>query len=134
MIPHHPRDNVLVFQNQKKSTVSQVEEEHLSDSPRPVKPKIQPKVRRFRLAWLIFMCCFIVWASIQLVVQQFRIWEKEDQLVVKKETLQQVQQEKTSLEKGISLLQEHQYLMELAHKYGYGKKGEKNYQPKETTE
>lgn len=130
MIPHRPRDNVLVFQKTKPSPST-------SSEPTPTpedRPKLHPGVRRRRITWLIIMFCFILWAVIQIFLQQLKIWEKQDQLAIKQSALKQAKKETAILQKGIEQLNDYHYLMELAHKYGYGKKGEKNYHPSAPTE
>lgn len=130
MIPHRPRENVFALKsNMASSNGSSPSASQLSASK---SPKLHPGVRRRRLTWLTIMSLFILWAIVQISYQQWRIWEKEEQLAAKQATLKELKQETKSLQKEIQLLHDENYLLELAHKYGYGKKGEKTYQLNET--
>lgn len=97
---------------------------------RPSKNKLHPAVRRRRLVWLGTMIVIICWSIIELIIQQGRIWEKEEQLAAKKKELQAVQAETHALKAEIKKLGNEDYLLELAHKLGYSKPGEEIYEIK----
>ncbi len=92
------------------------------------KTQLHPKVKRRRLAWLILMVLFIGWCATQLIIQEVRIWDKEALLHKRKQELADANVATKQLESDVKRYQDFDYLMELAHKHGYGKSGEKNYQ------
>lgn len=91
------------------------------------KPKLHPSVRRRRLIWLVGMVLFVSWACIQMIIQQFHIWDQQEQLTLKQEELVVVQKETVGLKETIQKLKNEDYLLELAHRLGYSKPGEQNY-------
>jgi cell division protein FtsB len=102
-------------------------------SPKPTQPldqanaaqrKPHPGVYRRRKIWLAVMIFMIAWSLIEIVFQQNRIWHKEQVIRAKQAELARTQEQTQMLKKEIQKLNDHDYLMELAHKFGYGKKGE----------
>lgn len=91
-------------------------------------PKLHPKVKWRRLTWLVLMILFISWAIFQLIVQQIHIWDRETQLHKSQQELATTQATTKQLENELKRYRDHDFLMELAHKHGYGKPGEKNFQ------
>ncbi len=80
------------------------------------------------MIWLGTMIVIISWSIIELIIQQGRIWEKEEQLAAKKKELLAVQAETHALKAEIKKLKNEDYLLELAHKLGYSKPGEEIYE------
>jgi cell division protein FtsB len=124
-----PTDKILAFRHSRPASSPSPESTKKANQPRQ---KLHPTVRRRRLIWLITMVTIICWASIQLVVQQFRIWNKEDELAAKSSQLTALEQRSKELEKEVHKLKyDEEYLNELAHKKGYSKPGEEVYSIKE---
>jgi cell division protein DivIC len=94
--------------------------------------KLHPGVRRRRWLWLITMVTVTGWAMIHLLVQQFHIWNKEEQLATKMSEVTTLEQKTKELEKAVYQLKyDEEYLNELAHEKGYSKPGEEMYWIKE---
>ncbi|MGA8943828.1 MAG: septum formation initiator family protein [Thermoactinomyces sp.] len=101
-----------------------------SKSARP----LHPAVRRRRLVWLVIVVVFTCWAVVQSFVQQMRVWEQEKELAAKQEQLAQIQMKQKELKQEVQKLKSEDYMLELAHKMGYGKPGEELYTIKEEGE
>jgi cell division protein DivIC len=98
-------------------------------TPTPNLPtKIHSTVRRRRIIWFLLIVAFIVWCAVQLVIQEMRVWDKEALLHKRQQELASTQMTTKQLEKQIERFDDSDYLMEQAHKHGYGKPGEKNVQ------
>jgi len=91
------------------------------------KQPLHPAVRRRRLIWLAIMVCFLCWTVVELMIQQQRIWAKEQELASKQRVLKQTMAETKRLREEIRRLHNEDYLLELAHKMGYSKPGEEVY-------
>jgi cell division protein FtsB len=113
------KNNVLRF----RSPEPLVETNTASQS---LPPKLHPKVKRRRLFWLVLMVLFFGWCIIQLVVQEIRIAHKEELLHTKQQELATVEAANKKLQEDVKRYEDKDYLMEQAHKHGYGKAGEKN--------
>lgn len=113
------KNNVLRF----RSPEPQVETGTTSKS---LPPKLHPKVKRRRLVWLVLMVLFFGWCIIQLVVQEIRIAHKEELLHKRQQDLATVEATNKKLIEDVKRYRDKDYLMEQAHKHGYGKIGEKN--------
>jgi cell division protein DivIC len=122
MAYQHGRDNVLFIQRSAKP-VKKPESASKSQSVRP----LHPAVKRRRLIWLGCMVVFIVWAAAQSVIQQVRIWDQEKELADKQRQLSQAYEQQKTLKQEVQKLKSEDYMMELAHKMGYGKPGEQIY-------
>jgi cell division protein FtsB len=90
--------------------------------------KLHPSVKRRRITWLVLMVLFLGWFATQLVVQEFKISKKEELLHKRQQELAATKADNKKLEKDVKRFQDKDYLMEQAHKHGYGKPGEKNVQ------
>lgn len=117
------QDNILNFQ--KTDVCSHEAEAEKSIAPHK---RLHPKAKRRRLIWLVSMVIFLVWVTVQLIVQQINIWDRQEQLAIKQKELASIKSESKEISKEIQRLQDDSYLLELAHKLGYGKPNEKNYQ------
>ncbi|SEN63840.1 FtsB family cell division protein [Lihuaxuella thermophila] len=124
MPSRRPMDNILAFSHTGNPHRSSETEK----KARQTRHKLHPAVRRRRLIWLGTMIVIISWSLIELIIQQGRIWEKEEQLAAKKKELQAVQAETQTLKDEIKKLGNEDYLLELAHKLGYSKPGEEIYE------
>lgn len=123
-----PVDNILAFTHPGTSRHSRpTPSPEQTRTTRGSSQKLHPAVRRRRLIWLGFMVVFFCWAVIELVIQQFRIMDREEQLAAKREELAAVQAETQELHQAIKKLNDEDYLLELAHKLGYSKPGEEVY-------
>ncbi len=71
---------------------------------------------------------FLFWFVIELFIQQSRIWNQEEKLAKQQQALIVAQAENKQLKKEVNLLNSPEYLLELAHKLGYSKPEEENYQ------
>jgi cell division protein DivIC len=121
------KHNVLAFRSPQGQTVERKNE------PTIVKRKLHPATRRRRFTWLAIMVFIFSWALVQIAVQQFRIWDKQEVLVQKKQELSIAQQQTGQLKEKVKLLNDEKYLMELAHKLGYVKPEiEENVEEQET--
>lgn len=89
--------------------------------------QLHPFVKKRRFFWLCVMVLFIGWFMFQLVVQQLRIWDREEKLTMKQQELRVVQAEKKQLQIDVKKFQSPDYLLEMAHKLGYSKTNEQNY-------
>ncbi|MBA4495809.1 septum formation initiator family protein [Paenactinomyces guangxiensis] len=125
-------DKILAFNHPgaNRQSRSSPSSKQVKKSRQP-RNQLHPSVRRRRLLWLGGMILFICWAVVQLVVQEWRIWKKEDQLTAKQEELKIVQAETKELETVIKKLRDEDYLLELAHKLGYSKPDEEVYTTRE---
>jgi cell division protein FtsB len=94
--------------------------------PKTLPPKLHPKVKRRRLIWLVLMVLFFGWCIIQLVMQEIEISQKEELLHKRQQELATMESKSKKLEKDVKRYQDKDYMMEQAHKHGYGKPGEKN--------
>ncbi len=112
-------DKILSFQRPKREQKSQ-------SSSKPSRP-LHPAVRRRRLIWLVIVVVFSCWAGVQSFIQQMRVWEQEKELVAKQEQLAQAQTKQKELKQEVQKLKSEDYMLELAHKMGYGKPGEEIY-------
>jgi cell division protein DivIC len=92
------------------------------------KTLLHPKVKRRRLAWFILMILFIGWCATQVIIQEIRIWDKEAVLHKRQQELADAKVTSKQLTSDVKRYRNFDYLMELAHRHGYGKPGEKNYQ------
>jgi cell division protein DivIC len=118
-----PTDKILTFRHSPAPAPT---------SAKQVRHKLHPGVRRRRWVWLITMVTVTGWAMIHLLVQQFHIWNKEEQLATKISELTTLQQQRKVLEKAVHQLKyDEEYLNELAHEKGYSKPGEEMYWIKE---
>ncbi|MFC7443350.1 FtsB family cell division protein [Laceyella putida] len=111
------RDNILTF---KREVMKEKGQEAR-------KQPLHPLVRRRRKIWLGMMVVIFCWCIVELIVQQNRIWDKEEELAAKQRELAGVQQKTAKLNAEIKKLHRKDYLLELAHKMGYSKPGEQNY-------
>lgn len=93
------------------------------------KQPLHPIVRRRRKLWFGTMIVIFCWCVVELIVQQNRIWDKEEELAAKQQELASVKQKTTELQAEIKKLHREDYLLELAHKMGYSKPGEEIYMP-----
>ncbi|WP_028777606.1 septum formation initiator family protein [Shimazuella kribbensis] len=94
--------------------------------PKSLPPKLHPKVKRRRIAWLVLMVLFFCWCVTQLVMQEIKISKKEELLHTRQQELATSEAATRKLTKDVKKFQDKDYLMEQAHKHGYGKPGEKN--------
>src|SRR5688572_5558415 len=106
---------VLAFRSPQGQTVERKNE------PTNIKQKLHPATRRRRFTWLAIMVFVFSWAIVQIAIQQFRIWDKQEVLVQKKQELSIAQQQTGQLKEKVKQLNDENYLMELAHKLGYVK-------------
>lgn len=90
--------------------------------------ELHPIVRKRRLVYLCWMTMFLFWFVIELFIQQSRIWNQEEKLAKQQQALIVAQAENKQLKKEVNLLNSPEYLLELAHKLGYSKPEEENYQ------
>jgi cell division protein DivIC len=105
-------DNILAFQGRNAAI-----EQRRKERPVP----LHPKVRRRRLIWLSIMVLVCTWSLIELIIQQNRIWEKEELLAVRKTELNAEQAKMGKLREEINKLNDEKYLLELARQKGFGK-------------
>ncbi|SFJ35781.1 FtsB family cell division protein [Thermoflavimicrobium dichotomicum] len=115
-------EKVLAFRSPHIQTAERKKE------PAKSRQTLHPAARRRRFIWLGIMLFMLSWAVGQLVIQQFRIWDKEEVLAQKKQELAAVKQQTEQLKREVRQLNDTNYLLELAHKLGYIKPGEQNYQ------
>jgi cell division protein FtsB len=94
--------------------------------PKTLPPKLHPKVKRRRVTWLVLMVLFVCWCLTQLVMQEIKISKKEELLHKRQQELATTEAMTKKLTKDVKRYQDKDYLMEQAHKHGYGKRGEKN--------
>ncbi|MBA4601260.1 FtsB family cell division protein [Thermoactinomyces mirandus] len=118
----HGKDKILTFQR----PLNPDRQQKPQSSPKPVRP-LHPAVRRRRMIWLVIVVVFICWAVIQSFIQQLRVWEQEKELAAKQEQLAQLQLKQKELKQEVQKLKSEDYMLELAHKMGYGKPGEEIY-------
>jgi cell division protein DivIC len=90
--------------------------------------KLHPLVRKRRLFYLCWMALFLLWFVVELFIQQQKIWNQEEMLATKQKELAAIQQENATLQNNVKRLNSPAYLIELAHKLGYSKPEEENYQ------
>lgn len=90
--------------------------------------ELHPIVRKRRMLYLCWMALFMFWFIIELFIQQNRIWNQEEKLAKWQRELVVAQSENRQLRKDVKLLNSPDYLLELAHKLGYSKPEEENYQ------
>jgi len=107
-------DKILTIQGRNAAF-----EQRRKESPAP----LHPKVRRRRLIWLSIMVLVCTWSLVELIIQQNRIWEKEELLVARKMELNAEQAKTSRLREEIKKLNDEKYLLELARQKGYGKPG-----------
>lgn len=117
-------EKVLAFRSARPAPSHPLDSQRHSVQTRS---KLHPVARRRRLLWLAIMVCLIGWSLVQLVIQQFRIWDKEAELAKQQTELVAVQGETKSLHDVITKLHDPAYLNELAHKMGYAKPNEELY-------
>ncbi|RAL23184.1 FtsB family cell division protein [Thermoflavimicrobium daqui] len=115
-------EKVLAFRSPRSKII-----EGNQESANP-KQTLHPAARRRRMIWLGLMVFILSWAGVQLVIQQFRIWNKEEVLIQKQKELVVVKQQTNQLKKEVQQLNDTNFLLELAHKLGYIKPGEQNYE------
>lgn len=121
----HGKDNVLFIQRSAKAGKKPKPTKSKAQS-QPVRP-LHPSVKRRRLIWLGCMVVFIIWAAAQSVIQQMRIWDQEKELANKQRQLTQAYEQQKILNQEVQKLKSEDYMLELAHKMGYGKPGEQIY-------
>lgn len=80
------------------------------------------------MLYLCWMVLFMFWFIIELFIQQNRIWNQEEKLAKWQRELVVAQSENRQLQRDVKLLNSPDYLLELAHKLGYSKPEEENYQ------
>lgn len=90
--------------------------------------ELHPIVRKRRLLYLCWMVVFLFWFMIELMIQQNRIWKQEEKLARHQQELKIAQAENKQLQEELKRLNSPDYLLELAHKLGYSKPEEENYQ------
>lgn len=90
--------------------------------------ELHPIVRKRRLLYLCWMMLFLFWFVIELFIQQTRIWNQEKKLAEHQQALITAQIEHEQLKKDVQRLKSPDYLLELAHRLGYSKPEEENYQ------
>lgn len=90
--------------------------------------KLHPKAKRRRLIWLVSTVMFLIWFGVQLVIQQMKIWDREETLAKKVEELEALRMESQRLDQELQKLDDPVYLLEQAHRLGYGKKNEQNFE------
>lgn len=112
-------NKVLRFRSPERET-------EVTDVPRELPPKLHPRVKRRRMLWLVSMIVFFGWCITQLVIQEVRISAQEELLQERKQELNKTKEEQQQLIKDLKQFQDKDYMMEQAHKHGYGKTGEKN--------
>jgi cell division protein FtsB len=118
---HRANDHILDFRRLHRDT------NHKQKPNEPNRKPLHPAVRRRRLIWLGVMVIVLVWTVVELIVQQNRIWDKEKELAVRKMELATAKEQTKQLKEEIKKLHDESYLLELAHKMGYGKPGEEIY-------
>lgn len=112
-------NKVLRFRSPERET-------EVTDEPRELPPKLHPRVKRRRMLWLVSMIVFFGWCMTQLVIQEVRISAQEEILQERKRELAKTKEEQQQLIKDLKQFQDKDYMMEQAHKHGYGKNGEQN--------
>ncbi len=117
---HRMNDNILQFRRTSQESEKPKVRERKQRSLHPV-------VRRRRLIWLGAMVLFFCWAIVELIVQQVHIWDREKILAERKAELADGQRHTKELKDEIKKLHDEKYLLELAHKMGFGKPGEEVY-------
>lgn len=95
---------------------------------RKKRQELHPIVRKRRMLYLCWMMLFLFWFVIELFIQQTRIWNQEKKLAEQQQALITAQIENQQLKKDVQLLKSPDYLLELAHRLGYSKPEEENYQ------
>lgn len=118
----HGKDKILSFERPINSERPQKSQ----SSSKRVRP-LHPAVRRRRMIWLVIVVVFTCWAVMQSFIQQMRVWEQEKELAAKRDQLAQVQMKQKELQQETQKLKSEDYMLELAHKMGYGKPGEELY-------
>lgn len=118
----HGKDKILSFERPLNSERPQKPQ----SSSKPARP-LHPAVRRRRMIWLVIVVVFTCWAIVQSFIQQLRVWEQEKELAAKQDQLAQVQMKQKELQQENQKLKSEDYMLELAHKMGYGKPGEELY-------
>jgi cell division protein FtsB len=111
------RDNILTFK--RKVAKEKGHEER--------KQPLHPAVRRRRMIWLGVMVTIFCWCVVELIIQQNRIWDKEEALAAKRQELAEAKRKTAHINAEIKKLHRKDYLLELAHKMGYSKPGEQIY-------
>jgi cell division protein DivIC len=112
-------NKVLRFRSPERET-------EVTDVPKELPPKLHPRVKRRRMLWLVSMIVFFGWCVTQLVIQEVRISAHEELLQERKRELAKTKEEQQQLIKELKQFEDKDYMMEQAHKHGYGKIGEKN--------
>lgn len=102
-------------------------EEQVTTSTAPNR-KLHPKAKRRRFIWLVSTIMFLIWFGVQLVIQQMKIWDREETLAKKVEELEALRVESQRLDQELQKLDDPVYLLEQAHRLGYGKKNEQNFE------
>ena len=81
-----------------------------SEMNRAPKEAIHPAVRRRRLLWFGCMVAFVMWFLVSIVFQQFRIWDREDKMMAKKNQMEMAKVEMTQLNQSIKKLKKENLL------------------------
>lgn len=97
-------------------------------NPKSSNRMLHPKAKRRRFIWLVSTMMFLIWFGVQLVVQQMKIWDREEILAKKMEELESLRTESQRLDQELQKLDDPVYLLEQAHRMGYGKKNEQNFE------
>jgi cell division protein DivIC len=117
---HRMNDNILQFRRTSQD-MKRPKSRERKHGP------LHPIVRRRRLVWLGVMVLFFCWTVVELIVQQTHIWDREKILAARKMELADGQRHTKELKEEIKRLHDEKYLLELAHKMGFGKPGEEVY-------
>ncbi|TCP66220.1 FtsB family cell division protein [Baia soyae] len=124
MTQHRTNSKVLTF---RQPTTDTEDLAFATPAHTPIR-KLHPKAKRRRLIWLVSAILFFIWFGVQLVIQQMKIWDREEILVKKSQELEKVRQESQRLDQDLQKLEDPKYLLEQAHRLGYGKKNEQNFE------
>lgn len=120
MIGVYQANKILSLPSNKKTKVAK--------NNRMKSQELHPIVRKRRIVYLCWMTLFLFWFVIELFIQQSRIWNQEEKLAKQQQELIVARTENKQLQKDVKLLKSPDYLLELAHKLGYSKPEEENYQ------
>ncbi|SDY94821.1 septum formation initiator family protein [Thermoactinomyces sp. DSM 45892] len=124
MTQHRNNSKVLTF---RQPTTDTPDLDFATQARTPIR-KLHPKAKRRRLIWLVSAILFFIWFGVQLVIQQMKIWDREDILAKKSQELEKLRQESQRLDQDLQRLEDPKYLLEQAHRLGYGKKNEQNFE------